>query len=81
MLVLNMQPAWSSHATLGMDEDSGEIFYMFKTGMDGIAPRSFLVSLQHVAREVEAWIDEHQASHGRGARAPGQLLQPGFARV
>jgi hypothetical protein len=44
-------------------------------------PRSFLVSLQHVAREVEAWIDQHLASHARGARAPGQLLQPGFARV
>ena len=81
LLALNIQLACNGHATLGVDEDSGEIFYMFKAGMDSIEPRGFLGSLQNVAREVEAWIEDHLAGHGSAMDASGLSLQGGFAQL
>lgn len=79
LLALNVQLAWNSHATLGLDDD-GQILYMFKTQTDESDPRSFLNSLQQVAHEVEAWTGEHLLA-GPDAGAAACTLAAGLSPV
>jgi hypothetical protein len=81
LLALNMQLAWNSPATLGLNEDTAEIFYMFKASIESIEPRSFLGNLQSVAQEVQAWIDENLENPNGASSEPQHALLLGLTRV